>query len=214
MSATIAPPERLTDESDEDLFGRFRAADDTAAFEALVYRYERELFGYLRRSLRTAELAEDVFQATFLRIHVSRDSFEEGRSFRPWLYSIATNQAIDALRRERRHRRVRQESAATAGEEVSLFDTVAAAGDTPAEQAGLQEERRRIRKAVRRLSAMQRRVVHLVYDRGLAYREAAAVLGVPIGTVKSRLHAAIQSLGRIMAGESPKRAYAMAAKSL
>lgn len=214
MSNMTSIREHLTDVSDEELFGRFCNADDTEAFEAIVYRYERELFGYLRRSLRSAELAEDVFQATFLRIHVSRDSFEEGRLFRPWLYSIATNQAIDALRREQRHRRARHEPASTAEGETGLLDTVAAAGGTPAEQAGLQEERRRMRKAVRRLSVMQRRVVHLVYDRGLAYREAAAVLGVPIGTVKSRLHSAIHSLGRIMTGESPKRAYAVATKLL
>ena len=92
--------------TDEELIGRFRAGDDAAAFESLVHRYERELFSYLRRYLGSAEMAEDVFQATFLQVHLKRENFEEGRRFRPWLYTIATNQAIDAQRRNRRHRMV------------------------------------------------------------------------------------------------------------
>lgn len=211
MTAMLTPL-KATDMTDEELFCRFRSGDDPTAFDTLVYRYERELFGYLRRSLRSAELAEDVFQATFLRVHVKRDSFEEGRTFRPWLYSIATNQAIDALRRERRHRRVACEPAVESGRETALLDTVASSSGTPDERAVASEERRQMRKAIRRLSAVQRRVVHLVYDRGLAYREAAAVLGVPVGTVKSRLHAAIASLGRLWACQSPRHAYALAAK--
>ena len=66
-------------------------------------RYERELYGYLRRYVGNAEMAEDVFQATFLQIHLKCEQFDEGRRFRPWLYTIATNQAIDA-QRHKRHR--------------------------------------------------------------------------------------------------------------
>ena len=60
----------------------------------------------MRRYVGSAEMAEDVFQATFLQVYVKRDRFEVGRRFRPWLYTIATNQAIDAQRRNRRHRMV------------------------------------------------------------------------------------------------------------
>ena len=70
--------------TDEALLDRFRQDDDAGAFEALVRRYESELFSYLRRYLGNAEMAEDVFQATFLQIHLKKDQFEEGRRFRPW----------------------------------------------------------------------------------------------------------------------------------
>ncbi|MFM7033746.1 MAG: RNA polymerase sigma factor, partial [Planctomycetia bacterium] len=80
--------------TDEELLARFRKDDDAAAFESLVHRYERELFSYLRRYLGSTEMAEDVFQATFLQVHLKKEQFEEGRRFRPWLYTIATNQAI------------------------------------------------------------------------------------------------------------------------
>jgi len=92
--------------SDEELIRRSCGGDDGTAFEALVHRYERVLFSYLRRYLGSAEMAEDVFQLTFLQVHLKREGFEEGRRFRPWLYAIATNQAIDAQRRDRRHRMV------------------------------------------------------------------------------------------------------------
>ena len=87
--------------SDEQLLQSYREASDPTVFAELVSRYQRELYNYLRRFLGDATLAEDVFQATFFQVHQKRDSFEEGRKFRPWLYTIATNQAIDAQRRTR-----------------------------------------------------------------------------------------------------------------
>ena len=92
--------------TDEELFLRFRDTGDRSVFETLVHRYERELFSYLRRYLGDSELAADTFQGTFLQIFLKRDQFEAGRKFRPWLYAVATNQAIDAQRRNRRHRLV------------------------------------------------------------------------------------------------------------
>lgn len=204
-----APVESNPPSSDEQLFERYRSAGDAQAFETLVHRYEHELFGYLRRYLHSAELAEEVFQATFLRVHLGRDGFAGERAFRPWLYSIATNQAIDMLRRERRHQRVVHDGAGSRGNEVSLIGTVAARGQEPDERASIREERLHVRKAVRELSEVQRRAVELIYGQGLAYREAAVMMGVPVGTVKSRLHSALLSLGRGWSGRPLKRAFAL-----
>jgi RNA polymerase sigma factor (sigma-70 family) len=96
----------LASRSDEDLLLAYRDRADRAAFPELVRRYERELYSYLRRYLGDAEMAEDTFQATFLQVHLKCDQFETGRKFRPWLYTVATNQAIDAQRRNKRHRNV------------------------------------------------------------------------------------------------------------
>ena len=90
--------------TDEKLLLAYRFDHNTAAFEELVHRYEKELFGYLRHYLGNAEMAEDVFQQTFLQIHLKCDQFEPGRKVRPWLYTVAVNQAIDCQRRTRRHR--------------------------------------------------------------------------------------------------------------
>src|SRR6476646_5723809 len=102
---TTASPDR-TEMSDEALLLAYRGRADRQAFNELVHRYERELFSYLRRYLGDAPAAEDAFQATFLQVHLKCDQFAEGRKFRPWLYTIATNQAIDAQRRNKRHRSV------------------------------------------------------------------------------------------------------------
>lgn len=206
---TETPARHPPDPTDEQLIRRMRGGDDRA-FETLVYRYERPLYGYLLRYLGDADLAADTFQATFLRVHEKKETFVEGKRFRPWLYAIATRQAIDILRREKRHRRMVHDGA---GREEGLLATVIGPDRRPDDQAADREDRRRMRAAVRRLSIVQRRAVHLVYDQGLAYREAAQVLGVPVGTVKSRLHSAILALGRLVTGSPPTRAYALAAKA-
>ena len=92
----------LVPASDEDVVAAFRAGQ-REAFGVLLRRYERELYGYLRRYLGDASLADDVFQNTFLQIFIKSEQFEEGRPVRPWLYAIATNQAIDAMRKIGRH---------------------------------------------------------------------------------------------------------------
>lgn len=199
MSAATITSRNPAEPSDEELFGQFRDRHDEQAFAMLVHRYERELFAYLRRFLHSAELAEDVFQNTFLRVHLKRDSFDAARRFQPWLYAVATRQAIDAVRRERRHHRRKPGAPSLGSAGDAVLEEVPAAGRSPIEQVGDREERQRVRAAVGRLSAVQQRAVQLVYEQGLAYREAARVLGVPIGTVKSRLHAAMLSLARAWA---------------
>jgi RNA polymerase sigma-70 factor (ECF subfamily) len=182
--------------TDEELIYRFRTTHDAAAFESLVHRYERALFGYLRRYLHSAEMAEDAFQATFLRVHLNRDRFEEGRKFRPWLYSIATHQAIDAQRRNRRHRMATLDRCHAAGTDgSSLSTTVASRDGTADERAEEAENREWIRSAVGSLSEAQRLVLQLVYHKGMKYREVAESLGLPVGTVKSRVSAALLKLG-------------------
>jgi RNA polymerase sigma-70 factor (ECF subfamily) len=195
-AAAIASPAR-SDRSDERLLLDYRSQADAAAFEELVHRYERELYSYLRRYLVDAAMAEDAFQATFLQVHLKCGQFEEGRKFRPWLYTVATNQAIDAQRRNRRHRLPsldRRGNLADGSESGSLAEALVSR--EPDADANLlsQEQRHWARGAVRRLPETLRKVVLLVSYQGLKYREAAEALGIPVGTVKSRLHAAVEKL--------------------
>jgi RNA polymerase sigma-70 factor (ECF subfamily) len=183
--------------SDEQLLDVYRADRDPAVFTELVSRYQRELYNYLRRFLGDATLAEDVFQATFLQVHVKRDAFEQGRKFRPWLYTIATNQAIDAQRRNRRHRRLSLNQPNGAGSENvgTLIDLVAGDAGDPADSAETGEASAWVREEVDALPEPLKNAVNLVYFRGMKYRDAAKVMSVPVGTVKSRLHSALQRLG-------------------
>jgi len=192
---TLTYAEAPTEPSDESLLLRFCTHHDEAAFETLVHRYERELFGFLRRYLHDAELAEDVFQATFLRVYLKGESFEEGRQFRPWLYAIATHQAIDAQRRHRRHRMLPLDERRPGAEEApACVEMLSGTEPLADERMQTEETRASLQAALERLSAAHRSVLTLVYYQGIKQREAARMLGVPVGTVKSRLHAAVHKL--------------------
>lgn len=195
------PPKRSTavrKPTDEELLLRHRATGDREAFEELVHRYERELYSYLRRYTGDAELAEDVFQATFFQVHQKAHLYQEGRPVRPWLYTIATHQAVDALRKAGRHRSVSLDARSTTGEMDTDALVNLLSDETPSPEEELEEAERRewVREQIDALPEHLRRVVLLTYYQGLKYREVAEILGVPVGTMKSRLHTA---LGRLSA---------------
>src|SRR5690606_22967053 len=83
-----ATADLLAEQSDEQLMGRYREQARTEDFNELVRRYERELYRYLARYTGDRALADDVFQNTFLQLHLKRGLYEEGRPVRPWLYAI------------------------------------------------------------------------------------------------------------------------------
>ena len=187
-------------DSDEALLLRYRQMGGRDDFAQIIHRYERELYNYLRRYLGDAEMAQDVFQTTFLQIHLKCGQFEAGRRFRPWLYTIATNQAIDAQRRNRRHRMVSLDRAGAGREDDelgALVDLLVSGEPNPLTELDRQERRMAVREGVDELPDSLRAVVVLVYYQGMKYREAADVLDIPVGTVKSRLHTAVQKLHEI-----------------
>ncbi len=185
--------------TDEQLLVSYRQTGDREVFAQLVYRYERELYNYLRRYLGSNEMAEDVFQATFMQVHLKCDQFQSDRRFRPWLYSIATNQAIDARRRNKRHNMLsldtpREQDHEQIGQLANLLET---SEQSPEDNCFDSERSQIVRETLQQLPENMYAVVHLVYYQGMKYREAAEVLDIPVGTVKSRVHAAIARLGDV-----------------
>ena len=183
--------------TDEQLLMNYRDSGDEKLLSELVSRYERELYSYLRRFLGDAAIAEDAFQNTFLQVHNKSHLFDGKRKFRPWLYTIATNQAIDLQRRNKRHQLAsldRQQRTAHA-EVGSLMNLLESEDMGPAERFDLRERIDWVRNAVAALPEQLASAISLVYFRGMKYREAAEELAVPVGTVKSRLHSAVQQLG-------------------
>lgn len=186
----------LADQSDEELLVAYRETEDRQAFAELVHRYERELYSYLRRYLGDAAMAEDTFQTTFLQVHLKCGQFDEHRKVRPWLYTIATNQAIDTQRRNKRHRLVSLNASRRNryDDEGTLGASLVSAEIGPDSRIEAAEQHDEIRRAVDELPEQYRTVVLLVYFQGLKYREAAESLSIPVGTVKSRIHTAITKL--------------------
>lgn len=187
--------------TDEELLLEYRMTQKREVFEALVKRYEREIYNYLRHYLGNSELAEDAFQLTFLQIHLKGDQFEEGRKFRPWLYRIATNQAIDIRRKSRRDQSI---SLDTAGENddnsaSNFANTIPSEEPNPFENTLEEERASEVREALHQLPEILKKVLYLVYFEDMKYQEAADTLGIPFGTVKSRLNAAMKKLNVLLA---------------
>ena len=200
MSTAIAKTKRkkqnVNQPTDEQLLLEYKQTGNRDLFAQLVSRYEHELFNYLHRYTGSAEMAEDAFQAAFLQIHLKCEQFEEGRRFRPWMYAIATNQAIDGQRRNKRHRiaSLDQINSRHDEESGSLMDMLVSPEASPFDVVDSRENQDWIRSQLAELPDHLRSVIGLVYFEGLKYREAADVLEIPVGTVKSRLHAAVLKL--------------------
>lgn len=190
---------------DETLLERIRSGRNDM-IGPLIRRYEHELYGYLHRYLGDAELAADVFQNTFVAVFVKIRHYEPGRAARPWLYAIATNQAIDALRRQKRRpeRTVDSNTPEDSESARSIFELLTAREQDPAEHAMGSELAAQVREAVNELPDLLRQAIILAYFQGLKYQEIADVLEIPLGTVKSRLNAAMAKLAENWQARIPK----------
>ena len=205
MKATSSPPD-LSEASDEELMSRYRDLARAEDFNELVRRYERELYRYLARYLGDPALADDVFQNTFLQVHLKRNLYEEGRPLRPWLYSIATHQAVDALRKKGRHPTLSLDQSAGSGgdnEVGSLVDLLVGEGPGPLATLQGEERKRWIQASIAKLPPTLRETLIMAYYQDLKYREIADALKVPVGTIKSRLHAAIAKLQQMARADGP-----------
>ncbi len=176
----------MDDRSDEDLLILARDGEDRA-FAMLVHRYEAPLFNYLRRMLGNAADAEEIFQETFMRVHINQHRFRATAPFKPWLYRIATNAARDRLRYRRRR-------PAVALEEIALGETIAAPSAGPADHAAAKETAARLEAAVAKLPLKQRAVFLMARYDEMPYADIARTLRVPVGTVKSRMNKAVKFL--------------------
>jgi RNA polymerase sigma-70 factor (ECF subfamily) len=194
FATPAAPPQT----SDEELVARYQESRDHADFEQLVKRYERELYTFLRRFLGNAQHAEDVFQGTFLSVHLRIEQFEPGKRFRPWLYAIASNKAIDFMRRNKRHQVASLDQGSKAGDsDETIVQRLASHEVGPDQCAMVNETGARVREAVSQLNAPTQQLVQLAFYQGMKYADIAEILDIPIGTVKSRVFTAVRKLNEI-----------------
>jgi RNA polymerase sigma-70 factor (ECF subfamily) len=187
-----APPVKSTDPSDELLLQNYRQGD-RASFAKLVERYQRELFHFLVRFLGDRASAEDVFQETFLQVHQSANQFDPQRRFKPWLFTIAANKARDLIRAQaRRPTNALQASINGANDEGGEFiDLMQSAQPGPDEPLRRRELAQKVQRTVMNMPDNLREVLLLSYFHQFPYKQISGILGIPLGTVKSRLHAAV-----------------------
>lgn len=185
--------------SDEALVRAFAEDGDRASFELLVERYKHEIYNYLRRYLADDAMAEDAFQTTFIRVFQKSVQFDASRKFRPWLYGIATHQAIDLKRRSKRRsfQSLDIQSSSSDSRESTHAANIADYRQSTVDPLERAELRSRMEAAIEEVGEPGRSALELVYLQGLPYRDAAEILDVPVGTVKSRVHSAIRKLSAI-----------------
>ncbi len=195
--------------SDEAVFERFLDGD-TAAYRTLIERYHDDLLRFLTRLVGDRAAAEDLFQETFLQIHQSAHTFDTSRRFRPWLFTIAANKGRDHLRKRMRQRTV-ELSAPIGGSDGSTSFVDLLEVDVPSPDAAMDasEQDRLVQTALSKLQPALREVLLLAYFQRLSYQQIAEDLGIPLGTVKSRMHAAVAAFARswqAVTREKPDRA--------
>jgi RNA polymerase sigma factor (sigma-70 family) len=172
------------------------ARRDAGALETLYERYGRAAYSLARRILTEDTLAQDVVQEVFLSLWRNAGRFDAGRgTVATYLLSMTHHRAVDAVRREENLRRFR-----TSGEALELEPDPGARVEDEVELA---ERRAEVRAALAELPPAQREALLLAYFGGYTQREVAALVGVPLGTVKTRmaagmrrLKAALQAAGR------------------
>ena len=155
---------------------------ETKAFDELLSRYRTPLFSTLCRLVGDRALAEDLFQETFLRVIQHAGRFDPGRKFSGWLFQIARNLCVDALRR----RGVRREQAG--GEEPE------APGPDPERALAAAEQGLAIARNLQLLTLEQREVFVLREFSGLTFKEIAEMTRSPLNTVLGRMHLAVKKL--------------------
>ncbi len=187
---------------DEKLMLR-AAHGSQAAFTEIVNRYESRLIAYFLHNGGDRELAEDCAQEVFVRLYRHRERYGPAAKFSTFLYTIARNYWIDRIRSRRST--VVSASFDEAEKGGSLLDTLRTTEPSPMDHADNVEAADRLHHALRRLPEGQREVVLLGVIQELPYAEVSAILKIPIGTVKSRVHTAIQSLREILIPAEPRQ---------
>ncbi len=178
---------------------RAAQAGDQVAFAEIVRSYQRVVYRAAYALTRNASDADDIAQETFVRAYRAIGRFRAGEPLRPWLSRITVNLAYSLFRRRRRRPETPLEPLIESGRQW-------AAGDDPAEEAAKAERHARLAQEYERLSPEHRAVLALRVVEDMSYDEIAHALGVPVGTVMSRLsraRAELRARLRSRSGEEP-----------
>ena len=174
------------------------ARGDAGALEQIYDRHSRGVYSLALRLLSDSTAAEEVVQETFLKLwrHPNAYQPERGRLF-PWLLGVAHHHAVDLLRRRQLEQRHRASSNADSSSDTIDTLGITSPDDDPQILAGAFDQRLAITRALASLPVEQRLPLELAYYRGLTQFEVASLLGVPLGTIKTRMRLGLQQLRRV-----------------
>ena len=169
-------------------------AGQTAAFGQLVQKYQDRLYNTVVHVVGNAEDAKDVVQEAFVQAFLKLESFQRASAFYTWLYRIAFNVAVTHCRRRGAMRSAERTALAEGHLRNSDEEHSQSAADGPSERLEREERCRQVRHAISQLAEEHRVVLVLREMDGCCYETIAEILGLPVGTVRSRLHRARMQL--------------------
>ncbi|MBN1355150.1 sigma-70 family RNA polymerase sigma factor [bacterium] len=173
--------------SDDELMCRFQKGDETA-FRRLLERYQDRIINFVFRMLGDEDTAMDIAQEVFVKIYLNAGRYLPGSRFAPWLYRIASNLAINEIRRRKRWRFISIDESASSDDRNYSFE-LADESATGADEVLLQKEASdSIEKAMTKIPVKYRAPLVLREIEGYDYDEISQILNIPRGTVKSRLN--------------------------
>lgn len=193
-------PEATSDDfglTDDDLVAMLAAGRWDEAIGPLETRYGKRLYHFLNGMVRDTHLAEDLVQEVFEKLLLKSELYRPGTNFRAWLFEVARNQALSALRsRQRLARPMSSLPSNEAGDVEGMLESLAA----PADRRALEEEEfmAAFHAAVAELPEHYRTVFELCVRQGLPYQDAGARLGLPTGTVAIRIMRARKRLFSVL----------------
>ncbi len=191
LSRVVPPVPSPADRSTDERLVEAVLSGDREAFSELVGRHQRGVLAFAARVTGDREAAPDIAQETFLKAFCALASFDPNYRFSTWLYRIASNCAVDHLRR----RRVRIPSRVGGErEDGSPEARIRAADPSPDQLLRCRELEGRLDEEIRRLPRRYRQLLHLRHREQLRYDEIARATGIPIGTVKNRIFRAREIL--------------------
>lgn len=168
---------------------------ELAAFAELVGRHQRSLINFFYHLCWDRQASEDCAQEVFLRVYSHLHTYEPQAKFTTFLFRIARNLWIDRMRRAAVHGKPLSLERQSGGDEAkSLGERVASRAPSPVEILAREEQQAALRRAIDQLSEEQKAVVILSEIEGMKYQDISAILDVPVGTVKSRMHTAMERL--------------------
>jgi RNA polymerase sigma-70 factor (ECF subfamily) len=181
---------------DRILVDRFKNGDQSA-FDEMVSRYWDRIYAMVHQLLRNQQDAEEVTQDAFIRAHRGLVNFRGDSAFSTWLYQIATNLARNRYWywwRRKRDKSVSFDAPVSAENDMTLADIIPAEVESPDDIAVNQEFVNRIGQGMEKISAKHREILVLRNIKNLSYEEIAVILAISVGTVKSRIARARESL--------------------
>jgi len=180
--------------SDTELMLEFQQTGCEEPFAELVGRHRKPLLNFFYRLTWDRQVSEDCCQEVFCRLFRHRKSYVPSARFSTYLYRIGRNLWIDRYRSRRANPRPASLNVEVGEGGHQLGTLLGGGGEDPTRRPEVKDEFRRVQRALSRLSPDLRETLILVKYQGLKYADAAQALGVPVGTVRSRIHAAIEQL--------------------